>query len=55
MAGRIHLALGNLADLEGRRTEAISEYSRARDICHASPDARCRDDARQWLRQPFTK
>jgi tetratricopeptide (TPR) repeat protein len=53
--GRIHVALGHVADLSGHRSDALAEYARAKAACQASPDARCRDDARLGLRQPFTR
>lgn len=54
-AGRIHVALGRLADLSGNRAEALGEYTAANAACSANPDARCRGDARIGLRQPFTR
>ncbi|HEX5070000.1 MAG TPA: hypothetical protein VFV78_07260 [Vicinamibacterales bacterium] len=54
-AGRIHVALGRIADLSGNRAQAIGEYSQAKAACQASPDAHCRDEARAGLRQPFTR
>jgi len=53
--GRIHVALGHLADLAGNRTEAVAEYTKAKTACKASPDARCKDDAGLGLRQPFAR
>lgn len=53
--GRIHVVMGRLADLAGNRTEALAEYARAKALCKASPDARCRDDAGLGLRQPFAR
>jgi Flp pilus assembly protein TadD len=51
--GRIHVALGQLADLAGRRTEAVAEYTKARGLC-ASTDSVCADEAKQYLKQPFS-
>ena len=53
--GRIHVALGRLADLAGNRTEAGAEDTKAKAACKASPDARCKDDAGLGLRQPFVR
>jgi tetratricopeptide (TPR) repeat protein len=51
--GRIHLALGKLADMNGRREEALDSYLRAREISVAANDPRCTADVLRWLKQPF--
>lgn len=51
--GRIHVALGKLADLAGRRAEATSEYGKAQVVCQKNPDETCLNEARQYLRLPF--
>lgn len=51
--GRIHVALGKLADLAGRRGEATTEYGKAQAVCQQHPDATCLNEARQFLRVPF--
>ncbi len=51
--GRIRVALGQLADLAGRRSDAVAEYTRAKAIC-ANTDSACADDARRFLKQPFS-
>jgi tetratricopeptide (TPR) repeat protein len=53
--GRIHVALGRIADVSGNRPEALDEYGQAKAACSASPDARCRADARLGLRQPYAR
>jgi tetratricopeptide (TPR) repeat protein len=52
VAGRIQVALGNLEDLAGRRTEARAAYQRARAICQGR-DPVCSAEARQYLSTPF--
>ena len=51
--GRIQLELGRLADLEGRRPDALSAYRQAERLCAARNDASCARDAGQLVRQPF--
>jgi len=50
--GRTHVALGQLADLAGRRQEAVAEYTKARALC-GSLDQMCAEESRKFLRQPF--
>jgi tetratricopeptide (TPR) repeat protein len=52
--GRIHLATGKVADLQGRRAEALAEYRTARALARAAEDAPAADDAAHWLETPFT-
>jgi tetratricopeptide (TPR) repeat protein len=52
--GRIRVALGKLADLAGRRTEAVAEYTKAKVLCDAGTDTMCADEARLFLKQPFS-
>ncbi len=52
--GRVRVALGQLADLAGRRAEAVAEYLKALALCDAGADAPCADEARRFLRQPFS-
>jgi tetratricopeptide (TPR) repeat protein len=52
--GRIHVALGKLADLGGRRAEAVAAYTRGRARCEASSDSVCANEARRYLKQPFS-
>jgi Flp pilus assembly protein TadD len=51
--GRIHVALGKLADLAGRRAEAKAEYAKALTACNVGPDRVCQAEARTFLKQPF--
>ena len=51
--GRIRVALGQLADLAGHRPEAVAEYTKAKSIC-GTADSVCADEARQYLKQPFS-
>jgi tetratricopeptide (TPR) repeat protein len=51
--GRIHVALGKLADLAGRRAEATAEYAKALTACGVGPDRVCQAEARTFLKQPF--
>ncbi len=53
MRGRIELALGKIADLDGRRSAALERYRRARDIGRTSGDQPTAEEARQLLRRPF--
>jgi len=51
--GRIHVALGQLADLAGRRPEAVAEYTKAKSMC-ADIDSACADEAKRFLAKPFS-
>lgn len=51
--GRIRLALGQLADLAGRRAEALSQYTQARRICDTL-DLWCAEEARFYAQQRFS-
>jgi tetratricopeptide (TPR) repeat protein len=51
--GRIHLELGKVADLHGRREEAVSEYRAARSICDANDDPVCANEASRLQRRPY--
>ncbi len=52
--GRVHVELGRIADVRGRRAEAIQHYVTARKICEANRDSSCLNDAGRFLRRPFT-
>jgi len=52
--GRIHVAIGKLADLAGRRADAIAAYTKGRAKCGEESDTTCLNEARQFLRQPFS-
>ena len=52
--GRLHLANGKVADLGGRRADALTQYRMARDIARAASDPPCIAEATRLLQQPFT-
>jgi tetratricopeptide (TPR) repeat protein len=52
--GRVHVELGKLADLAGRRTDALAAYRTAKSICETSADALCAAEASRHLKRPFT-
>ena len=51
--GRVELTLGKVADLEGRRADALAFYRRARDTAHAANDPVAHAEARRLLARPF--
>jgi tetratricopeptide (TPR) repeat protein len=51
--GRIHVELGKLADLAGKRTDATSNYRIARTTCEANADTVCAGEAARLLKKPF--
>lgn len=51
--GRIHLELGKVADLQGRRHAALAEYGQARTLCSAHRDPWCLDQSNRYRRRPF--
>ncbi len=51
--GRTRVALGQLADLAGRRQDAIAEYTKAKAVC-GDRDQMCAEESRKYLRQPFS-
>jgi len=51
--GRIHVVRGQLADLAGRREDALSEYRQGADWCGRNSDPFCVADAVKFTRQPF--
>ena len=52
--GRIRVELGKIADLAGRRPDALNEYREARTACQSGNDAACVAEADRLLRRPFT-
>lgn len=54
VAGRIHLGIGKLADLSGRRTEALTRYRMAKDLGQATNDPIGVSEAEQFLKRPFS-
>ncbi len=51
--GRTHLELGKIADLRGRRADAVEEYGRARALCQNNRDPWCVEQSEQFRRRPF--
>ena len=51
--GRTHVELGKLADLEGRRADAVAAYQTAKVACERGSDPTCVTEANRLLRQPF--
>ena len=52
--GRIHLELGKLADVEGRRSDALTAYALARRIADDNNDPTAKDEADRWRGRPFS-
>jgi tetratricopeptide (TPR) repeat protein len=53
--GRIHLELGKVSDLNGRRQDAVNEYRAAKSICDANDDSVCANEASRLQRRPYGK
>lgn len=53
IAGRIHLELGRVDDLESRRPAALAEYRESRRLCDSAHDDPCVTDANRLLDKPF--
>jgi hypothetical protein len=51
--GRIHVELGKVADLAGKRSEALEHYLTARATCQKSRDPQCASEAGRLIRKPF--
>ena len=51
--GRTHKELGKLADLEGRRGEALDEYRAAVRLCREGNDRACADETNRLIRSPY--
>ena len=52
--GRIHLELGKVADLAGRRDAALGEYRQSKAIADAAGDPPTSIEAARWLKRPFS-
>lgn len=52
--GRIHVERGKLADLAGKRADALAAYREAKALCAANADAICENEANRLLRRPFS-
>jgi tetratricopeptide (TPR) repeat protein len=51
--GRVRVELGKIADLTGRRQDAIASYQQARAICEQFADASCARAAGEYMKRPF--
>ena len=51
--GRIRVELGKIADLAGRRPDAMNEYRDGRAACQSGNDPGCVAEADRLLRRPF--
>jgi tetratricopeptide (TPR) repeat protein len=54
LRGRVHMALGKLHDLAGRRADAQAAYRQARGICEALDDTVCEDEVKALQQRPFS-
>lgn len=53
IGGRVHLELGRIDDLEGHRSEALSQYRESVRLCTAAHDDPCVDSANRLRDKPF--
>jgi tetratricopeptide (TPR) repeat protein len=53
LRGRAHKELGKMADLAGKRGDAIAEYRQASRICHEQHDASCEDESAALMKAPY--
>lgn len=53
--GRIHLELGKIADLTGRRQDALTAYRTSRSFCDQSDDRVCSAEAARLQGRPYGK
>ena len=51
--GRIHVELGKIADLGGKRADATNAYRTGKTICEANADTVCVSEANRHLKRPF--
>lgn len=51
--GRIHIEIGKIADLSGRRREALAAYQTARSLCELHNDPLCIQDATRLTRRAY--
>jgi tetratricopeptide (TPR) repeat protein len=54
VGGRIHVALGKIADLGGRRADAVAAYRTGKAICEQANDPIGAAEANRLLRRPFS-
>jgi hypothetical protein len=53
IGGRIHLELGRVDDLQGRRSDAVTHYRESKRLCAAAHDDPCVESASRLLDKPF--
>jgi hypothetical protein len=53
--GRIHLELGKIADLSGRRPDAVTAYQTAKTVCDSNSDTVCSSEAARLQRRAYGK
>lgn len=53
--GRIHLELGKVADLSGRRPDAVTAYQTAKTVCDTNSDTVCSAEAARLQRRAYGK
>lgn len=51
--GRVHVGLGKIADLAGRRADAVAAYRQARTLCEVNKDEPCAGEAGRLMKKPF--
>ena len=52
--GKIQLEIGKLADLAGRRSDAVAAYRTAARLCDVNADPVCEKDANRYLKKAFS-
>ena len=52
--GKIQLEIGKLADLAGRRSDALAAYRTAARLCGTHADPMCEKEANRYLKQAFS-
>jgi tetratricopeptide (TPR) repeat protein len=53
LRGRVRTQLGKLADLDGRRADALVQYRQAEALCRADHDHACVDEIKPLLKRPY--
>lgn len=53
LKGRLQLEMGKVADLTGRRPDALAAYRQARAWCVTRNDTKCTAEADAFVKQPF--
>jgi hypothetical protein len=54
VGGRIHIGLGKIADLQGRRQDALAAYRTGQALCARAKDPLGLAEATRLIRRPFT-